>query len=342
MPSSLPPPFTVPEIRAILRLLAAHPGSPAVLATLVSAEGSSYRKPGARLLWLSEEVRAGSISGGCLEEDLIERARRVLETGRAETVLYDTTAENDLVWGTGTGCDGRVKVLLERLPAERPRWCRVLQANREARLDTALAVVHGKAPGRAPGTHLEADLPAGTDGALVFHDNVPPPLPLVIFGAGDDAQPLVRLATELGWHVTVVDSRPAYAALERFPGAAVITSPPAAAIESARPEPRTPVVLMTHRYRDDAILLRSLLPQPLVYLGLLGPRHRTQRLLAEIEAGGLAITDEMRARLHAPVGLDLGGTTPETVALSILSEIQARLAGRQAGFLRDRPGPIHG
>ena len=330
------------EIRAILRLLAAHPGSPAVLATLVSVEGSSYRKPGARLLWLPEGVRAGSISGGCLEEDLLERARRVLETGRAETALYDTTAENDLVWGTGTGCDGRAKVLLERLPAGRPRWCRVLQANHEARRDTALAVVHGAATGLAPGTRLAADLPAGTEGALVFHDTVPAPLPLVIVGAGDDAQPLVRLAAELGWHVTVVDSRPAYATPERFPGAAaVVAAPPASAVESAPIGSRASVVVMTHRYRDDAVLLRSLLPKPLAYLGLLGPRHRTQRLLAEIEAGGLTVTDDMRARLHAPVGLDLGGTTPETVALSILAEIQARLAGRQPVFLRDRPGPIH-
>lgn len=333
----------MPEIRTILRLLAAHPGSPAVLATLVSVEGSSYRKPGARMLWFPDGMRTGSISGGCLEEDLIERARRVLESGRAETVLYDTTAENDLVWGTSTGCDGRVRVLLERLPAARPRWCRILLANREARRDTALAVVHGEAPGLAPGTYLATDLPAGTDGAPVFYDNVPPPFPLVIFGAGDDAQPLVRLAAELGWHVTVVDSRPAYATPERFPcAAALFAAPLAGAVESAQPGPRTPVVLMTHRYRDDAMLLRSLLPQPLAYLGLLGPRRRTQRLLAEIEAGGLVVTDEMRARLHAPVGLDLGGTTPETVALAILAEIQARFAGRQASFLRDRPGPIHG
>jgi xanthine dehydrogenase accessory factor len=99
---------------------------------------------------------------------------------------------------------------------------------------------------------------------------------------------------------------------------------------------------MTHRYRDDAALLPQLLPAPLAYLGLLGPRHRTQRLLAAIEGAGMAITAEMRERLHAPVGLDLGGRTPETVALSVVAEIQARLAGRTAGFLRERPpGPIH-
>ncbi len=332
----------MPEIKTILSLLAAHPASPAVLATLVSVEGSSYRKPGARLLWLPDGTRAGSISGGCLEEDLIERARRVLATGRAETASYNTATENDLVWGTGTGCDGRVKVLLEPVPVERPHWLRALQANQDARDDTPLLVMHG-ADGAKLGTHLAADLPAGVDGALVFHDNVPPLLPLVVFGAGDDAQPLVRLAAELGWHITVVDSRPAYATKERFPAApSLVVSPPPAATDAVPLGPRTLAVLMTHRFRDDAVLLRGLLPRPLAYLGLLGPRHRTLRLLSEIEAAGLIITEEMRARLHAPAGLDLGGTTPETVALSILAEIQARLAGRTAGFLRDRPGPIHG
>lgn len=330
------------EIAAILNLLAAHPAAPAVLATLVRVEGSSYRRPGARLLWLPDGTRTGSISGGCLEEDLIARAPHVLATGRAEVATYDTTAENDLVWGTGTGCDGRVRVLLEPMPPDRPRWLEVLRANQSAQRDTPLAVLHEGPAEIPPGTRLAAELPAGTGSTGVFHETVPPPHPLVVFGAGDDAQPLVRLAVELGWHVTVVDSRPAYATPARFPAAAAtVVSPAESATRAVPVGPRTLAVVMTHRYRDDVALLPQLLPAPLAYLGLLGPRPRTQRLLAEIERAGLRPTAAMRARLHTPIGLDLGGRTPETVALAILAEIQARLAGRTPGFLRDRPGPIH-
>ncbi len=332
------------EITALLHLLAAHPAAPAVLATLVRVEGSSYRKAGARLLWLPDGTRTGSISGGCLEEDLLERARRVLTTGRAEVATYDTTTENDVVWGTGNGCDGRVRVLLEPVSPERPRWLQVLRANQDAQRETLLAVVHGGPAETRVGTRLAGAPAAGTDGLDIFQETVPPPHPLVVFGAGDDVQPLVRLAAELGWHVTVVDSRPAYATAARFHSAStVVVSPAESAARAVLHGARTLAVVMTHRYRDDAVLLRQLLPLPLAYLGLLGPRHRTERLLADVDRAGLTVTAEMRARLHAPVGLDLGGRTPETVALSILAEIQARLAGRTAGFLRERPpGPIHG
>jgi xanthine/CO dehydrogenase XdhC/CoxF family maturation factor len=208
--------------------------------------------------------------------------------------------------------------------------------------DTALAVVHGGPPETRLGTRLAEDPLPETGGNEVYRETIQPPHSLVVFGAGDDAQPLVRMAFELGWQVTVVDSRAAHATAARFPGAAVIVSPADATVRSVPLGPRTLAVVMTHRYRDDAALLPQLLPAPLAYLGLLGPRHRTQRLLAGIEGAGMTITAEMRKRLHAPVGLDLGGRTPETVALSILAEIQARLAGRRAGFLRERPpGPIH-
>lgn len=333
----------MPEIRAILDLLRTRAGQPAALATLVSVEGSSYRRPGARLLWFPDGTRTGSVSGGCLETDLIERAARVLATGQPEVVVYDTTSENDLVWGTGTGCQGRVRVLLEPLPAARPRWLGALAADQEALRPTRLAVIHGGPAGENLGTRLAAELPANPDGALVFEDHILAPARLVVCGAGDDAQPLVRLATGLGWHVTVTDSRPAYATRERFPAAAVIAPCPANEIALAvQLEPGTSAVIMTHRFREDAALLRALLRQPLAYLGVLGPRHRTERLLEEVRRDGTAVSPDERARLHAPVGLDLGGTTPEAVALAIAAEIQARLAGRSAGFLRDRKGPIHG
>ncbi len=320
------------EVAAILTLLERHAGTPAVLATLVQVEGSSYRLPGARLLWLPDGTHTGSISGGCLEADVIARAEVVLASGRAERVAYDMAAENDLVWGTGSGCAGRVDVLLEVIPAEPPAWVAAVRRNLASRATTRLLVAHAGAG--ALGTRLAA---AGeTAGPGDFLDEIPPPPHIVVFGAGDDAQPLARLAHELGWQVTVVDSRAASATAGRFPGATVIVAPPESAVAALTIDPRTLVVVMTHRFREDAVLLRDLLAAPLVYLGVLGPRRRTERLCAEI--GGAAAP----AQLHAPVGLDLGGDTPETVALAILAEMQCLLAGRAPIHLRDRAAPIHG
>jgi xanthine dehydrogenase accessory factor len=326
------------EIAAILDLLAAHEDSSAVLATLVRVEGSSYRLPGARLLWLPDGTRAGSISGGCLEEEVIERARQVSATGRAAAVSYDTATENDLIWGSGSGCAGRVHLLIEPLTARRPAWIAALRENQCARRDTALAVVHANDP--ALGTQLADGVPAHPG---IFFETIPPPPHLVVFGAGDDARPLVRMARELGWQVTVVDSRAAYATAARFPEAtSVLAQSPESVITAVAPGTRSLAVVMTHRFRDDAVLLRHLLAAPLAYLGVLGPRRRTERLLAEIKEAGFAVTPAMLAQLHAPVGLDLGGSSPEAVALAILAEMQCRLMGRTPIHLRERMAPIHG
>lgn len=319
------------EISRILAALEAAIGQPAALATLVKVEGSSYRRPGARLLLLPDNTRLGSISGGCLEEDVMERARRVLASGQPELAVYDTTAENDLVWGVGLGCQGVVRILIERLPVERPAWISALRDNLHARRATALLV-------SPDGTSLTAGN-AG-DG---FHETIPAPPALVICGAGDDARPLSRLAREAGWHVTVADTRSAYASRERFPEAnAVIAASVSVIAPQLRPDARTFAVVMTHRYADDRDFLRALLPLDFAYLGQLGPRVRTDRILDELRADGLVLLESALAKLHAPVGLDLGGSTPETVALAILAEMETRLNGRNVGHLRDRAGPIHG
>jgi xanthine/CO dehydrogenase XdhC/CoxF family maturation factor len=330
----------VTEISQILHLLRTHPGQPAALATLVHVAGSSYRRPGARLLLLPDGSRAGSISGGCLEEDVLERALRVLGSGVSEVAVYDTTTENDLVWGVGLGCQGVVQIVLERIDGVRPAWIDAVEANLRERRATALSVGWG-AP-RPSGTRLAAaDAPGVPE--PVFHESIAAPPALVICGAGDDARPLVRLAKELGWHVSVHDPRAAYATPERFPDADRVTAAPIAeCCRGVVADDRTFVVVMTHRYTDDRDFLRELLPRRIPYLGQLGPRKRTDRLLAELARTGLALGPDALAKLHAPVGLDLGGGTPETVALAIVAEIQARLAGHAGGFLRDRPGPIHG
>jgi xanthine/CO dehydrogenase XdhC/CoxF family maturation factor len=329
------------DLQAIVgRLGAAEAGS--VLATLVTAEGSSYRRPGARMLIAGNRSRIGSISGGCLEEDLLERAVRVAETGRAEVVLYDTTAENDLLWGVGLGCSGVIRILLEPLPPG-PGWAAVLAENLRAGRATDLAVVWENSGGPL-GTRLcQAPALAGPKAAPgVFQETVEPPTSLVIFGAGDDAQPLARLARDLGWRVTVADPRPAMPTAARFPDVSgLVLGPAEELVVRAAPPPGSFAVIMTHHYRHDRPLLRRLLPLPLIYVGLLGPKRRAEKILADIAAEGVAITAEMRSRLRAPAGLDLGAEGPEEIALSIIAEMKAVLAGRDGRPLRDRRAPIH-
>jgi xanthine/CO dehydrogenase XdhC/CoxF family maturation factor len=364
--------MSIKETRAILALMRSASGpsaaGPSVLATLVHAEGSSYRRVGARLLLTADGRSAGSISGGCLEDDVRERARRVRESGRPETVMYDTTGENDLVWGVGLGCHGVVRVLLERLSAI-PPWADTLEANLAALRPTALAAVWGGCDAALWGTRAVAGtggpdereaapvpledpavgalLPPPPDplppGGLVFRQTVRAPVRLVVCGAGDDAIPLTRFGRELGWHVTVCDPRAAYATRERFPAAdAVVAAGTGEIARLALAGDPTAVVVMTHHYHFDLPLLRELLPRPLAYLGLLGPRKRAERILDDLEKAGLALTPDQRARLHAPVGLDLGSDNPEEVALSIAAEIRAVLEGRDGRPLRERALPIHG
>ncbi len=317
-----------------------------VLATLVTVEGSSYRRPGARLLLKPDGTRIGSISGGCLEEDVLARAQGVAKTGQAEVVVYDTTSENDLVFGVGLGCHGVVQVLLERLPA-RPAWAVAVAENLVRGQPTSLTVRWRHPDAAALGTHLDevGDRPGRRPGPTteaVFCDVVKPAPQLIIFGAGDDAQPLLRMVKEFGWRVTVADPRAAFVTRERFPLADNLVSAPAASlVDRVAPEAQALAVIMTHHYVHDLPILRDLLGRPLAYLGVLGPKKRAQKMLEDLSAEGRVPTPEQRARLHTPVGLDLGGDTPETVALSIVAEMQSVLHGRDGKPLRHRTGPIH-
>ena len=181
----------------------------------------------------------------------------------------------------------------------------------------------------------------GPGGAL-FWEYLPPPLRLVIFGAGDAALPLVRLAKELGWKVVVADPRGAYATTERFPAADEVRVLPPEQANALAWGPLSVAVVMTHHYRFDVPILRTVLPLGLPYVGLLGPKKRAEKILADLEGQGLTISADARARLHAPVGLDLGGSSPVEVALAIVAEIQAEMTARDPRPLRERTRPIHG
>ncbi len=330
------------EITSILTALKAAEGTEAALATLVAVAGSSYRRPGARALILPGR-RVGSISGGCLEEDVRLRAERVLATGNPELVTYDTTPDNDLTWGMNLGCPGVIQVFIERVPAARPSWMRALMGNTEAGRPTDLGIVYGGVPPAAQGTFLAAELPPAAPAAQIFRERVEPPQPLVVFGAGDDAVPLVRMAKVLGWRVTLVDSRRAMANCDRFPEAdAVIVTLPASMDEHVGFDAGSYAVVMTHRFAEDLELLRILLARPIRYLGLIGSRGRAQRLLGRLRHEGATLDPTALEALRAPVGLDLGATNPEAIALSILAEMQCCQSGHAPVPLRDRAGSIHG
>jgi len=383
--------------------------SPAALATLVRVKGSSYRQPGARMLFGPEGLRAGVLSAGCLENDILARVQTVLDSRVPYLAGYDLGSELDLVWGTGMGCAGRADVLLERLGPGLPAWMVRLRAMRDQRRTGTLATVFAsRGSGQPePGTHilfepqgpagpgLAADQPAdvaaeqpadiateqpadiatqptprcpadpfatalaaaqaqvlatgrpevftlpGPGGEReVLLEPVLPVFALWIFGAGEHARPIARIAKELGWFLGIVDHRPALATRERFPQAdRIVVGHPPDALRGLPLDGRSAALVVSHIYEKDRQALEALLPAPLGYLGLQGNRQRSQRLLREL---GAAIPPDQLARLHAPAGLDLGAESPEGIALSMLAEIQATLAGRPGGSLRDRGGQIRG
>ncbi|HEX2099748.1 MAG TPA: XdhC family protein [Candidatus Synoicihabitans sp.] len=315
---------------------AANPSTyPMLMATLVEVQGSSYRRIGARLMIDRSGGRVGSISGGCLEEDVVARLRQLQERQECfATAVYDTTTENDLVWGVGLGCHSVVRVVLERWTAP-PPWLPAIAQKLRDRQSPRLWIGW---EGDFRGTHLPS---AAAAPANVYVDDIAPPPALLICGAGDDAIPLTQFAKQLGWTVHVMDPRPAFATSERFPLVDTVRVLAPEQIRLAYPfDDRTAAVIMTHHYRFDRPLLAGLLPLSLPYLGLLGPRQRAVRLLAEVRdlTDASVSTDP---RLHAPVGLDLGGDGPAAVALAIVAEIQAVLHARNARPLRDRDRPIH-
>ena len=350
-------------------------GEKMALATIVAVRGSTYRRPGARLLVPEDGAPIGNISGGCLEGDVADMARIVMEEGRARLAGWDLTADDDEVWGLGLGCNGAIEVFIE--PAERAAEVAgalrmALEEQRPISVVTVLESPLDAVPSGArivvrpdrtsEGSLGDAELDAAAadaateqlaaqaseirvlpGGVRAFVEVLEPPLRLLICGAGHDAIPLVKATSILGWNAVIVDDRSGFLTAERYPGAAgfVHVERPEDAAKITMADERTFVTVMTHNFLRDKAYLRSFLGSPVAYIGMLGPAARTQRLLMELADEGVAITDDVRARIHGPAGLDLGSEGPEEIAGSIVSEIVAVRRGRGGGFLKERPGPIH-
>jgi len=338
-------------------------GRAMALGILVHTVGSTYRKPGAMLLIAGDGQYAGLISGGCLEGDLGERARAVIENGRAALVTYDLRNADDLVWGLGLGCEGAMHILLLRVgPGEEWQPLAHLAAALAAHHPTAIGVVTESSDGAIPVGALLLPPPCGEsapgapralpsqaaaallepralaglaaaprsggihrlEGAddrwqlLLLPLALPPRV--LLLGAGPDVLPVVEFAARLHWRLTVVDHRPAYAVRSHFPLAErVLLARPEEIAQALNLSEFTAAVVMSHHLPSDLEYLRALSASSLPYVGLLGPPARRERLLSELGADA----ERLRPRLRAPVGLNLGGRTPEAIALAIVAEIHA-------------------
>jgi xanthine dehydrogenase accessory factor len=367
------------ERSAIVEQWSKRQDDTAVLATLVRVEGSSYRRPGARM-YIHSTGSVGAISGGCLEGEVSRKAAWIARSGPAierystlfDEILDDTNSLDTREIPFGLGCGGIMDVLLEPvatpetnamlraleaaeggenlfaatiLPSvelqsaglETPAFTRVIvredesiffaSSNFDPAMLPALAA-RMKVAGEANTISVEL----GNGVCEVFLEPILPPQRLVILGAGEDARPLVRMANLLGWRVTVADGRAWLAQASRFPEAeqVLLLNENAGNFDRLNLSPPDAVALLTHSFEQDRNLLRKLLPLHLRYLGLLGARHRSRLLLVEASAQLGWSPERALQRVHAPIGLDLGGDTAEAVALAILAEIQATLHQKTA------------
>ncbi len=326
-------------------------GEEVCLATVVRTEGSSYRKPGARMLLTRGGRRVGTISGGCLEAEIQKKAWW-LSAGGSTVQRYSSSYDGDSDIPYGLACGGTVWVLLER-GDNAHRVLNAISECAEQRTDVAFVYSLGNVNSQNAGTRLilrqDGKILAGaepydaacielaqqtlstqvsqcveTPDGIAFVEYMAPPQRLFVFGAGDDAQPLVQFAHALGWRITVADERSHLVTRARFPLAETICMPRGEAIfDDLRISDRDAVVVMTHSYEQDCRVLRHVLPLKPAYLGLLGPRQRTDWLMRDIAA-----EPDFRERVHTPAGLNLGAEGPAAIALSIAAEIQSVLSRR--------------
>jgi xanthine dehydrogenase accessory factor len=344
-------------VKELDELLAAYDsvrrnGGRCLLATLVKVEGSSYRRVGARMLLTDRGERTGGMSGGCMEGEIQKKAWWLTEQG-AVVERYQTSGEEGIPYGLG--CNGILHVLLKRVTPEDAERLDRLRELRSSRAHAAMATVlsgnetgaqrlfPGDAGGgalaggrvdealqRVAGSETTEYLTLGDAEVLV--EALPPRQRIVVFGAGDDVKPLVHIARVMGWDVTVADGRSHLATAVRFTDATdVVTGPVDELPARCGLRADDAVVLMTHSFEQDQRLLNELLTTPLRYIGQLGPRQRTQQLLADVATDAERVA--RAARLHSPIGLDIGGHTAETIALAIVAQIQSVLSRRDAGQL---------
>jgi xanthine dehydrogenase accessory factor len=349
------------------------------LATVVHVEGSSYRRPGARMLVTEDGNLTGAISGGCLEGDALRKAQLAMAQQQPKVVKYDTTDEDDAKFGVQLGCNGIVYILIEPISPLAPNnpidlfkaflntrhTCVLVTLFSISNVQTnhsgtcLIANKNGIIKSSVKDEALQQLLVADVEDALKkrtsfkkeynpatslagFIELVEPPISLVLMGAGNDVVPLVEMSSTLGWHVTVIDGRPNYATTSRFPSAKrVLVAKADKALSQVTLDERTVLLLMTHNYNYDVEILRQLLPLKLSYVGVLGPKKKLDRMFNDLQQAGVTITEEQLQSIYGPVGLDIGAETSEEIALSILAEIKSVFSKTTGTSLREKQQPIH-
>ena len=368
------------EIRDIIKAFdeAQKLGKQTALATVVHVEGSSYRRPGARMLIEDDGQLTGAISGGCLEGDALRKALLVMNEKRSRLVTYDTMDDDDAKFGVGLGCNGIIQVLIEPIDNSNPNNpIQYLKAINEKRQHSVLVTLFSLQDKKDPqyGTCLlvkedktivdttpvlkdvlmhdaeEVMINQGSSfknyisndhDLTAFIEVIKPPLSVIIIGAGNDVIPLVDMADILGWETTVIDGRANYAKKERFASACqVLVSKPEQVLDQIEIDERSVFLLMTHNYNYDKAMLKQLLQKNVTYIGMLGPKKKRERILDELKDEGSNFTEQQLSVLHSPVGLDIGAETSEEIALSILSEIKAFFANKDVQSLRTIKEVIH-
>lgn len=338
------------------------------LATVVNVDGSSYRRPGARMLVTEDGRFTGAISGGCLEGDALRKAALAINQGKKKLVVYDTTDEDDAKLGVQLGCNGIVRILFEPIDSQNASVIKYFQKMNESRKPSILVTGYNENQGNHWGTtiteaievkyidwltpvfekvlkskkseHLTIDTEEGKQ--VLFVEYIAPAISLIIVGAGNDTMPLETMARLIGWSTTVVDGRPTHANTLRFAQAnRIIVGKPEEVLRQLSFDDRTAIVLMTHNYNYDLAMLSGLNNYSLSYIGLLGPAAKRDRLLNDLAKEGVHFTEAQINHIYGPTGLDLGAETASEIALSVCSEIMAVIEGKQPQHLKLKKTPIH-
>ena len=337
-------------------------GEAVALATVIGIEGSVYRRPGARLLIEKAGEGVGNVSGGCLEQDVRQIGQRVIESGAPEIAHYETGTEEDILYGMGMGCDGKMDIFLQKISSPNAAVETICSCLESAQAFSITTVVGGDSstgdilverngelltgePDAGLGSAIKAKvemLQADGVGALydvgdyrLFTEVLVAPPSLVLCGAGDDAIPLADYAVDMGFRVTVVDHRSAYLTSERFGGNVHTIQCRADEADQRVPvDANTYVIVKTRSVVHDEAWVKKYAETNVPYIGLLGPRSRREKIMAQLG-------EEQQKRVYGPVGLDIGADVPEQVALSIIAEVMAVASGRDGGHLRERKQAIH-
>src|SRR6266487_2542136 len=346
----------------------------AALATVARVEGSSYRRTGARMLVLDNGTYLGGISGGCLEGDALRRAQKAIVQDKPSIITYDTTQDDSHQIGVGLGCNGIIDVLFTPLYDGEQNPVRILSTVTETRepkviisiiacsenlnalgktflyendeqflqsfavKNIAEAVLHDIKESLGKQSSQTITYTSADDTTKVFIEVIMPVTHLVIYGGNYDMYPLVRIARELGWYVTVVMNT-AKADKNLFSTATKVLHNKSD--EEPMRDNYTAIVLMAHDYKTDFTNLQKALNTKALYIGLLGPRKRSQKMFDDLATKETPVSEKDMERIFAPAGLDIGAASPEEIALSIIAEIRAHFAGRQGMSLRLRQGSIY-